>query len=580
MDMSFNSDSSLMALTTTEYFATFNCVPVRRIVKENAQGGMRCIAQLHRSPVLVLVPSGDKPGTSPRRLSLWNCRTKSVIQEFGFADTVLGCAINKEFLVVGTEGALSVFELKSMSLLVKLPSRAGSVFALSDEEEASLLAFPSPSSVDANNVEGSVSVYSCRQGRLVSQVNAHKTAVSVLSFNPQGTHLASASVTGSIIRVFQVPEGTCVHVFRHSVPTPLTLFAFPSSSADQHAADKRVSCVSFCPRGHFLLSVTSPSGAKGGYVNVFRVGGLPDALPISNGGEGVAPIGRDADDDTEYCTVEARDLPPALPLASDRPAASNDDDEASSGENGGAAGSAWASWQQLLQAQAAVQLRSLQALSQDYLATGTAAARAAAVSMGASAMAAAGTMPLMYARIHSAESAPHSHGTDDAQDRMGAGGGAGSRGSRDRTSGAADGQDDGSGSGASHSKGVSGVKAGREGPSFFAALNYVAVDPQAAAETPATNLALNVITAVGGIYRRYVSNNHFCLFLSFHYKILYIIFFLILFFHGRYNVSFLQARSGDEGVTVSLSDTKPASSAGALPQTLSELLEDECALLE
>lgn len=45
-------------------------------------------------------------------------------------------------------------------------------------------------------------------------------------------------------------------------------------------------------------------------------------------------------------------------------------------------------------------------------------------------------------------------------------------------------------------------------------------------------------------------------------------------------MSFLQERSGEEGVTVSLSDTKPSSSAGALPQTLSELLEDECALLE
>lgn len=440
---------------------------------------------------------------------------------------MLGCAINKEFLVVGTEGALSVFELKSMSLLVKLPSRAGSVFSLSDDEEASLLAFPSPSSVDATSVEGSISVYSCRHARLVSQVNAHKTAVSVLSFNLQGTLLASASVTGSIIRVFQVPEGTCVHVFRHSVPTPLALFAFPSSSADQHAADKRVSCVGFCPRGHFLLSVTSPSGAKGGYVNIFRVGGLPYALTTYNtkgtgSGGGAAPIGRDADDDMDYCTVEAGDLPPVLPLASDDPTASNNDDETSSGESGGAAASVWTLWQQQLQAHATVQLRNLQALSQDYLASGSAAARAAAVSMGASAMAAAGTMPLMYARIHSADLAPYSHGTEEAKDRMGARGGGtpGNRGSRDRGSGAADGQDDGGsggGGGMSHSKGVSGATRGREGPSFFAALNYVGASghttdadaTSAATEVAATNLALNVITAVGGIYRRSVSNCYF-----------------------------------------------------------------------
>lgn len=53
---------------------------------------------------------------------------------------------------------------------------------------------------------------------------------------------------------------------------------------------------------------------------------------------------------------------------------------------------------------------------------------------------------------------------------------------------------------------------------------------------------------------------------------------------NRYNLSFVQSRTGEEGNTVSLSDQKPAasssSSTGALPQTLSELLEDECALLE
>ena len=55
----------------------------------------------------------------------------------------------------------------------------------------------------------------------------------------------------------------------------------------------------------------------------------------------------------------------------------------------------------------------------------------------------------------------------------------------------------------------------------------------------------------------------------------------------RYNISFLQSLSiedSNSSGTVSLSDTRPPSSssavAAAVPQTLSELLEDECALLE
>lgn len=52
---------------------------------------------------------------------------------------------------------------------------------------------------------------------------------------------------------------------------------------------------------------------------------------------------------------------------------------------------------------------------------------------------------------------------------------------------------------------------------------------------------------------------------------------------NRYNISFLQSLSiedSNSSGTVSLSDTRPPSSSSAVPQTLSELLEDECALLE
>lgn len=536
--MSFNADSSFMAITTTEYFATFNCVPVRRIVKDDSQGGMRCIAQLHRSPLIVLVASGDKPGTSPRRLVLWNCSTKETIREYGFETTVLGCAINKDYLAVGTEGHISLFELQTMKLLVKLESRSGSVFALSSEEGRPLLAYPSPAGVGKSGdkqteavYEGVVAVYSCGQGRLVSQIKAHKTAVSVLSVNAHGDLLASASVTGSLVRVFRVPEGECIHVLRHSVPTPLSLFNLPlpsSSSADQQqsAADKRVSWIRFCPKGHFLLSATAPSGAKGGYVNVFRVGGTAIArdgshhggggsggrssLLLSEGGgrrhsslhsEGQDDDGDDDDDDDdddrEYFTVETDDVPsPSALLAADT---NNDVSMATKTTEG-----SWGDWQKHMQMQAGAQLRSLQALSQEYLASGTAVARATATAMGATAMAAAGTRPLLYARIHSSAEAAHSHT-----------GGVSAPASREHASTGAKSDFDGHAAVAggrplgattrAHVAGVYGAARGREGPSFFAALSYVPTSAGLAVDDDGgMMLALNVISAVGGIYRRYV----------------------------------------------------------------------------
>mmetsp|Transcript_64779 Transcript_64779/g.114340 ORF Transcript_64779/g.114340 Transcript_64779/m.114340 type:complete len:590 (-) Transcript_64779:78-1847(-) len=577
--MSFNADSSFMAITTTEYFSTFNCVPVRRIVKDDSKGGMRCITLLHRSPLVVLVPSGDKPGTSPRRLVLWNCSTKEPIREYGFETTILSCAMNKDFLAVGTEGFISLFGLQAMNLLVKLEARTGSVFALSSEQGGALLAYPSPAARIGKGgdkstesvYEGMISIYSCGQGRLVSQIKAHKTAVSVLSVSTQGDLLASASVTGSLVRVFRIPEGECIHVLRHSVPTPMSLFSLSLPSSDQQsAADKRVSWIRFCPKGHFLLSATAPSGAKGGYVNVFRVGGVACVAGdrSHSGGSGRSSLhsaeGRNSqtlsplqlendDDEEEYLTVQAEDIPsPSALLAIDN---NNSKLDGAKKSNDGS----WSDWQKQLQGQAAAQLRNLQVLSQEYVTSGTVAARAAATAMGASAMAAAGTRPLLYARIHGAEATHHSLHAGAADQGRGGGGGVGSSAHdieghgqvvEDRLSDS---------SARAHAVGVYGAARGRDGPSFFATLSYVPASNQAAlTPTPAPGegdldrLALSVISAVGGIYR-------------------------------RYNISFLQSLSiedSNSSGTVSLSDTRPPSSSSAVPQTLSELLEDECALLE
>ena len=539
--MSFNADSSFMAITTTEYFSTFNCVPVRRIVKDDSQGGMRCIALLYRSPLVVLVPSGDKPGTSPRRLVLWNCSTKEPIREYGFETTILSCAMNKDFLAVGTEGFISLFGLQAMNLLVKLEARTGSVFALSSEQGGALLAYPSPAASIGKGgdkstesvYEGMISVYSCGQGRLVSQIKAHKTAVSVLSVSTQGDLLASASVTGSLVRVFRIPEGECIHVLRHSVPTPMSLFSLSLPSSDQQsAADKRVSWIRFCPKGHFLLSATAPSGAKGGYVNVFRVGGVASVASDGSfpGGSGRSslhstegrnsltlsplPLGNDDDDDEEYLTVQAEDIPSPSALLAIENNNSNLDGAKKSADG------SWSDWQKQLQGQAAAQLRNLQVLSQEYVTSGTAAARAAATAMGASAMSAAGTRPLLYARIHGAEATHHSLHAGAAEqsrggEREGGGGGGGSLAHDIEGHGHAVEDRLSDSSARAHAVGVYGAARGRDGPSFFATLSYVQAASNQAASTPTPaagegegdldRLALSVISAVGGIYRRCVS---------------------------------------------------------------------------
>jgi len=321
--MSFNVDASIMTLSTANEFATFHSVGVERIAREERLGGMRVVEVLNRSSLLVLIPSGAKPGTSPRRLKLWNSQTGSLVFEMAFESTVQNCAVNKSVLVAGIEGALHLFQLATVNELIRLPARSSTVFALSAAETVyPLLAYCEAAggsdTASAASAVGSVRLFDCAELRALGSIQAHRGEVAQLAFSASGLLLASTSATGSLVRVFSMPSGACLYVLRHSLPQllPIAAAAAAAAAAAHEAtgtgtgaavggtaprtsggssysvpasSSSAVTSLCFCPEGRYLLSASgaasssssssgSSSRSSSRFLNVF-------CLP-SNKGEG------------------------------------------------------------------------------------------------------------------------------------------------------------------------------------------------------------------------------------------------------------------------------------------------------
>ncbi|KAJ1424140.1 hypothetical protein B484DRAFT_480581 [Ochromonadaceae sp. CCMP2298] len=286
--MSFNVDASIMTLSTANEFATFHSVGVERIAREERLGGMRVVEVLNRSSLLVLIPSGAKPGTSPRRLKLWNSQTGSLVFEMAFESTVQNCAVNKSVLVAGIEGALHLFQLATVNELIRLPARSSTVFALSAAETVyPLLAYCEAAggsdTASAASAVGSVRLFDCAELRALGSIQAHRGEVAQLAFSASGLLLASTSATGSLVRVFSMPSGACLYVLRHSLPQllPIAAAAAAAAAAAHEAtgtgtgaavggtaprtsggssysvpasSSSAVTSLCFCPEGRYLLS--------------------------------------------------------------------------------------------------------------------------------------------------------------------------------------------------------------------------------------------------------------------------------------------------------------------------------------
>ncbi len=84
--------------------------------------------------------------------------------------------------------------------------------ALSLDSQPSYLALP------ASQIKGTLAIHTvCTtsdQGSVL-EIDAHHTPLAAIQWNADGTMLATASVKGTVIRVFSLPEGSKIFTLRY-----------------------------------------------------------------------------------------------------------------------------------------------------------------------------------------------------------------------------------------------------------------------------------------------------------------------------------------------------------------------------
>lgn len=231
---------------------------------------------------------------SPRHLIIENTKRASVICELTFPSAVRAVRLNRKRLAVILEEEIYVYDISNMSLLHTIPTspNPNAICALSPSSENCFLVYPLPEARDDHNnsntaenggaatatepatppapsrkppqhappqsqyvppTSGKVIIFDCLTLKAQNVIEAHRAPLSAMALNSDGTLLATASVTGTIIRVFSVPRGEKLYQFRRGTyPTTIYSMSFNLSST--------------------LLCVSSTSDT----VHIFRLGAPPN----------------------------------------------------------------------------------------------------------------------------------------------------------------------------------------------------------------------------------------------------------------------------------------------------------------
>ncbi|CCC13947.1 hypothetical protein SMACR_09496 [Sordaria macrospora] len=380
--ITFNQDYSCLAVGTSKGFRFYHTDPFSKIFSSD-EGNVSIIEMLFSTSLVALIltprqleiqntkvdqPSQYRQCLPPRELRLMQrpllpTQRASVICELTFPSAVLAVRLNRKRLAVVLECQIYLYDVSNMNLVQTIDTspNPNAICALSPSSDSCYLVYPRPNpredvgakapahlpppSQYAPPKRGDVLVYDALNLKTVNVVEAHKSPLCAIALNHDGSMLATASETGTIIRVFSLPQGQKLFQFRRgTVPTSIYSMSFNLSST--------------------LLCVSSTSDT----VHIFRLlntqknnqNMLQSGGGAAQGGGGARSRNFDVNDPSSHNNY------------SDVPSASNGNNGSGSGSGGGHRRQPSGSFSSMLRRSSQMMVRGVAGVASSYLPTSVA----------------------------------------------------------------------------------------------------------------------------------------------------------------------------------------------------------------
>ncbi|CCE66090.1 hypothetical protein TPHA_0O01210 [Tetrapisispora phaffii CBS 4417] len=179
--INFNQNGSCISIATTEGFRIYNCDPFGKFYSQKKLNfnstsnqdnpnmdlstvssptgcSLAIVEMLYSTSLLAIVGLGDQPALSPRRLTMLNTKTDTVICEVTFPTAILSVKMNKARLIVVLREQIYIYDIKTMRLLHTIENNENDkgLIALSTSLDNDFLAYPSPPKIINSEIEANL----------------------------------------------------------------------------------------------------------------------------------------------------------------------------------------------------------------------------------------------------------------------------------------------------------------------------------------------------------------------------------------------------------------------------------------
>ncbi|KAF4764450.1 hypothetical protein HAV15_000207 [Penicillium sp. str.  len=254
LSATFNHDNSCFSVGLDTGFCVYNANPCELKVLRDFNAGIGVAEMLGQSNYLAIVGGGKNPKFPQNKLVIWDDAKQKAAITLEFRTSVLGVRLSKSKIVARP------------CLAFSNPPQKLSVFETSDNPlglaclDNKVLAFPGRS-------PGQVQMIELETGN-ISIIPAHSTPLRAMALSPDGNLLATASESGTLVRIFATGNCTKLAELRRGV---------------DHAV---VFSISFSP-SNTLLAVTSDKST----LHIFDI---PHQQPTARRSQSPSPASEEA----------------------------------------------------------------------------------------------------------------------------------------------------------------------------------------------------------------------------------------------------------------------------------------------
>jgi len=205
----FNQDNGCFACGTDSGFRIYNVDPFKEtFAREFNKGGIGHVEMLFRCNILALVGGGRNPRYPPNKVMIWDDHQNRCIGELSFRSEVRAVRLRRDRVVVVLEYKIYVYNFADLKLIdhIETTQNTRGLCALCPYSSNTVLVCPG---LQKGHIR--CELYDSKKTTLIE---AHETALACFALNFDGTRLATASETGTLIRIFDTSTGASLQEVR------------------------------------------------------------------------------------------------------------------------------------------------------------------------------------------------------------------------------------------------------------------------------------------------------------------------------------------------------------------------------